>query len=368
MGIELEAEFKMLNSLAPTSGFFTFGEYFHSSKVSELLNITTTFLALSENKHKIAQSPYNAKKYENNRILKVLTHLANITTKEVEYQNKELLRLNDMISNTVLYSTADLSGNITSISKAYLSFLGQQESDVLGKNHRIFKHPDTSKEFYEMMWEVLQNNEKFVGEIKNLKIDGQEYWLKITISPIFNEKGIKIGYNSYKENITDKKILEYVSIHDPLTNLYNRGAFTKEMSKKIKSAKRYNEDFGFILFDIDYFKLVNDTYGHKVGDDVLIKLSQCISQNLREDDFLARWGGEEFVVIAYHIKIDQLVKLVEKLQKAICKVSFDPVPKVTVSFGLTMFKNNDTKDAILNRADEALYRAKKNGRDRYEIS
>ena len=368
MGKELEAEFKMLNSLAPTSGFFTFGEYFHSSKVSELLNITTTFLALSETKTNVLHDKYVVKEYKNNRILKVLTHLSNVTTKEVEYQNKELSRLNDMISNTVLYFTSDLEGNITSISKAYLSFLGLEEKDVLGKNHSIFSHPDTSKDFYKKMWAILEKNENFVGEIKNLKTDGKEYWLKITINPMFNEEGIKIGYSSYKENITDKKILEYVSIHDPLTNLYNRGAFTHEMSKKIKSARRYKESFGFVLFDIDHFKLVNDTYGHKVGDDVLVKLSDCLAKNIREDDFLARWGGEEFVVIAYHTDKEQLIKFVKKLQKEISKVSFHPVSKITLSFGLTIFKDGDTKDTILNRADEALYKAKKNGRDRYEIN
>jgi len=368
MGTELEAEFKMLNSLAPTSGFFTFGEYFHSSNISELLNISTTFLALSESKIIKSDKKYVMKEYKNNRVLKVLTHLSNITTKEVEYQNIELLRLNKMISNTVLYTTSDLEGNITSISKAYLDFLGLQEEDVIGKNHSIFKHPDTSNEFYKKMWDLLEINMKFIGEIKNLNSNGKEYWLKITINPIFNEEGIKIGYSSYKENITDKKVLEYVSIHDPLTNLYNRGAFSNEMNKKIKSAQRYNESFGFILFDIDHFKLVNDTYGHNVGDDVLIKLSNCISNHIRENDFLARWGGEEFVVIADHTNINQLIQLVEKIQNEIANISFSPVPKVTLSFGLTMFKSEDTKDSILNRADEALYVAKENGRNRYEIN
>jgi diguanylate cyclase (GGDEF)-like protein/PAS domain S-box-containing protein len=368
MGEELEVEFKMLNSLAPTSGFFTFGEYFHSSKASQLLNITTTFLTLSEDKTLKKDKKYISKEYKNNRILKVLTHLSNVTTKEIEYQNKELSRLNNMISNNVLYTTSDLEGNITKISKAYLNFLELKEEDVLGKNHNIFKHPETPQTFYQTMWETLKNNEKFIGEIKNLKSDGTEYWLKITISPMFDEDGIKIGYSSYKENITDKKILEYVSVHDPLTKLYNRGAFTQELSKKIKSAQRHKENFGFILFDIDHFKLVNDTYGHKVGDDVLIKLSSSISQHIREDDFLARWGGEEFVIISNYSDIKPLIKFVKKLQKEITKLSFDPVPKVTLSFGLTIFQDKDTKDTILNRADEALYRAKKNGRNRYEIN
>lgn len=368
MGKELEVEFKMLHALAPTSGFFTFGEYFHSSNVNELLNITTTFLALSETKREVEKKKYTPVDYQSNRVLKALTHLSNITTKEIEYKNKELVRLNDMISSTVLYTTSDLQGNITTISKAYLNFLELQEEDVLGKNHNILSHPDTPKEFYKTMWNTLEKNEKFVGEVKNRKRDAKEYWLQITITPLFDEDGVKIGYSSYNENITDKKVLEYVSIHDPLTKLYNRGAFTAEMSKKINSAQRHNEEFGFILFDIDHFKLVNDTYGHKAGDNVLVQLSDCISKNLRADDFFARWGGEEFVIIAYHTNLEQLLQLVHKLQKEIAKVIFDSVSHITVSFGLTVYKEKDTKDTILNRADEALYRAKENGRNRYEIS
>jgi len=366
MGKELEVEFSMLNSLAPTSGFFTFGEYFHSSKVSELLNITTTFLMLSETETSPTPNSYRSKKYDSNRILKVLTHLSDITAKEMEEQNRELLRLNRMISNSVLYSTSDLEGNITSISHAYLDFLALQESDLLGKNHNIFRHPDTTKEFYENMWQTLIANENFKGEIKNLKHNGEEYWLKVKITAIYNEKSEKIGYSSYNENITDKKRLEYLSSHDPLTGLYNRGAFIEEIGRKIKSAKRYNDSFGFILFDIDHFKHVNDTYGHKVGDDVLVILSEAITKNIRENDFLARWGGEEFTIIAPHTDIEQLVALVVKLQKEIATLSFAPVPKITLSFGLTIFIKDDTKDTILTRADEALYRAKENGRDRYE--
>ena len=367
MGKELEAEFKMFNSIAPTAGFFTYGEYFHSSKINEILNITTTFLTLSESSLPNHKKVSATKNYNGNRILKALTHLSEVTTQEVEIQNKELIRLTDTISKTVLYSTSDLDGNILTISKAYLEFLNMTEHEVIGKNHNIFRHPDTPDSFYDDMWDTLELDHRFVGDIKNKREDKSEYWIRINIDPIYDDNKQKIGYSSYREDITDKKLLEYISSHDSLTSLYNRGEFTKRIQAKIKSAKRYNETFGFIIFDIDYFKKVNDTYGHKVGDDVLVKISQCLTQSIRDDDFLARWGGEEFVVIANYTNIDQLVLIVEKLKKAISKISFLPVPNVTVSFGLTLYKDGDTKDILLKRADNALYQAKENGRNRYEI-
>jgi diguanylate cyclase (GGDEF)-like protein/PAS domain S-box-containing protein len=363
MGKELEAEFQMLNSLAPTVGYFTYGEYFHSSKINEVLNITTTFLALSENPDNKSAELIKTKKYTNDRVLKALTHL----TKEIDFKNRELSRLNNMISKSVLYSTSDIDGNIVTISQAYMNFLQLTEKDVIGKNHNIFRHPDTPDSFYTRMWEYLDADKRFIDSLKNRREDGSEYWIRIIIDPIFDDNNKKIGYSSYREDITDKKIFEYLSAHDSLTKLYNKAEFTNRIKSKIKSAQRYKEKFGFAIFDIDHFKKVNDTYGHKVGDDVLITLSNCLSQQIRDDDFLARWGGEEFVIIANYTTIQNLVLLVNKLQKAVSKINFAPIKTVTLSFGLAVYKDGDTHDTLLKRADEALYMAKKNGRDRYEV-
>jgi len=363
MGEELEAEFQMLNSLAPTVGFFTYGEYFHSFKINEMLNITTTFLALSEDAHNKSKKIITTKKYTNNRVLKALTHL----TKEIEFKNQELSRLNQMISKSALYSTSDRNGNILTVSNAYIEFLRLKKKDVIGKNHNIFRHPDTPDSFYTNMWKYLDENKRFIDSLKNRRADGSEYWIRIIIDPIFNEKNEKIGYSSYREDITDQKNFEYLSSHDSLTKLYNRAEFTNRIKNKIKSAQRYKEEFGFIVLDIDHFKRVNDTYGHKIGDNVLIRLSEFLSNHLRDDDFLARWGGEEFVIIANYATIENLILLIKKLQKEIAKVSFDPVEKITLSFGLSVYKDGDTKESLFERTDKALYMAKENGRDRYEV-
>jgi diguanylate cyclase (GGDEF)-like protein/PAS domain S-box-containing protein len=286
---------------------------------------------------------------------------------QIQQKTKELQRLNDIISKSALYTTTDLKGNITYISEAFANLTGYNKELLIGKNHRIFRHKSMSKEFFDNLWKTIQKNERFVGEIQNYSKDGTSYWTKIVIDPMFDDNGNKIGYSSYRENITDKKELEYISSHDTLTGIYNRRAFVKQLQTQIKSASRYKEPFGFIMFDIDYFKKINDTYGHQVGDTILITISNTIQDNLREDDFFARWGGEEFVIIAKYSDINSLIHLIQKLQTKLFETSFAPVEQLTCSFGITIYTDGDDDESIVKRADQALYLAKENGRNRYEI-
>ncbi|MDY0327273.1 MAG: diguanylate cyclase [Arcobacteraceae bacterium] len=294
-------------------------------------------------------------------------------TNQLEMENKirdkakELQKLNDIISKSALYTTTDLEGNITYISQAFAKLTGYDRTYLIGKSHKIFKHSSMPKEFFTNLWNTINNNERFIGEIINRRKDGSTYWTKIVIDPIFDDNGNKTGYSSYRENITDTKELEYISTHDSLTGIHNRRAFVKQLHTQIKSASRYNETFGFIIFDIDYFKRINDAYGHQVGDDVLVTISNTIQETLREDDFFARWGGEEFVIIAKYSDINSLEQLVHKLQNKLSIASFAPVSHLTCSFGITIYKDGDNDESIVKRADKALYVAKENGRNRFEI-
>lgn len=287
--------------------------------------------------------------------------------KKIQQKTKELQKLNDIISRSALYTTTDLEGNITYISEAFANLTGYDKTFLIGKNHKIFKHNSMPKSFFDDLWGTINKNQRFVGEIQNSTKDGTSYWTKIVIDPMFDDNGNKIGYSSYRENITDKKELEYISAHDTLTGIYNRRAFVKHLQTQIKSASRYKEPFGFIMFDIDHFKKINDTYGHQIGDNVLITISNTIQENLREDDFFARWGGEEFVIIAKYSDINSLEQLVKKLQAKLSQTSFAPVERLTCSFGITIYQDGDNDESIVKRADKALYIAKENGRNRYEV-
>ncbi len=155
----------------------------------------------------------------------------------------------------------------------------------------------------------------------------------------------------------------YKATHDALTGIYNRVYFSDSLMHKMEMAQRYDSSLSLILFDIDHFKSVNDTYGHLVGDEVLIKLAATIKRLLRKSDSIARWGGEEFVVLLPNTGIEQAELIAENLRQQIEQIAFRKLGRVTSSFGVAeLLKNEDEKD-FLKRVDEALYMAKSSGRN-----
>ena len=123
-----------------------------------------------------------------------------------------------------------------------------------------------------------------------------------------------------------------------------------------------------IMFDIDHFKKVNDTYGHTVGDYVLQTLTQIVRENLREIDYLVRWGGEEFIIITPETDIEKAEVLAERIRKATENYIFDQVGAITISLGVAQLKKDDTEDTFIKRVDDAMYLAKQKGRNRVEVS
>ncbi|MCT7582843.1 diguanylate cyclase [Aliarcobacter butzleri] len=157
-----------------------------------------------------------------------------------------------------------------------------------------------------------------------------------------------------------------LSITDNLTKLYNRVKLDKSLQEEMNRSLRYNTNFSIILLDIDYFKKVNDNFGHQVGDEVLIESAQVLSKNIRNVDILGRWGGEEFLVICPETKIEDAIKVASHINAAIKLHKFSTYPNtVTMSLGVASF-NKDIKnvDNIILNADKALYQAKEEGRDR----
>ncbi|MFA5523247.1 MAG: GGDEF domain-containing protein [Tissierellales bacterium] len=160
--------------------------------------------------------------------------------------------------------------------------------------------------------------------------------------------------------------LEIAVLYDPLTMAYNRKYFTEAISHEIERAKRSNKPFSLIMLDIDFFKKVNDTYGHSVGDNVLKELVSLLQDKTRKYDLVSRIGGEEFTIILPNTTIDLAYTLGERLRITVEEHDFIEDDKITISLGVTQYKDEDTLDLILKRVDDALYMAKNNGRNRCE--
>lgn len=163
----------------------------------------------------------------------------------------------------------------------------------------------------------------------------------------------------------------YKSLHDPLTELPNREAYNERIQAEFYRWQRYQHPLSLAVFDLDYFKKINDNFGHHAGDRVLKVISRSIAKRLREVDFFGRYGGEEFVAILPETSLDKAHVLLEKIRLAIANTAFnyknEPL-SITLSIGITEFRPGDTIESVFVRADKTLYTAKSEGRNRCSIS
>jgi diguanylate cyclase (GGDEF)-like protein len=170
------------------------------------------------------------------------------------------------------------------------------------------------------------------------------------------------------ELIEKNKQLETLSISDRLTGLYNRLKLDQVLEEELARNKRGSSGFSVILLDVDHFKSVNDTFGHQVGDQVLIVIAKILKEGIREVDVVGRWGGEEFLIVCSETDQDGARVLAEKMRAAIAACAFPVVGTKTSSFGVAALRAQETVDALIARADSALYRAKDGGRNCVEVS
>lgn len=301
---------------------------------------------------------------------RLLISTKNVTeAKEIERAMQGYVKL---IDENIITSSTDLEGNITYASEAFCKISGYTKEELLGQNHRIVHHPDMQEEIFREIWETITHDRMWEGEIKNQTKSGGFYWVYSRIYPIYKPSGEKYGYTAIRQDITDKKKIEDIAIRDGLTGIYNRRFFNEMFSKFVHSAQRSGEMIGFILMDVDHFKQYNDTYGHQMGDDVLIRIAQALAEKLqRSDDYCFRLGGEEFGILVKLKSADKGIIFAESIRESIESLGIEhrhnsAAPVVTVSMGLVIFEECEVGkcDGIYRHADELLYKAKEEGRNR----
>jgi len=223
-----------------------------------------------------------------------------------------------------------------------------------------------SKEDLTYKWidTVLETPEKL--HKAKMDIDGKTYFFMVCASLIATKPDhYSVIFSDITKEEMYKEKLKNLTIKDPLTNLYNRRFYEVNIEKEIQNARRYGYPLSLIMFDIDFFKKVNDVHGHSIGDEILIHHSKIIYNAVRKNDFVCRVGGEEFIIILPHTTDKEALKIAEKLRMKIEKDS--TVIPITMSFGVTQHISGETKDHFYKRVDKSLYRAKENGRNRVEV-
>ncbi len=168
-------------------------------------------------------------------------------------------------------------------------------------------------------------------------------------------------------NFLNFKKLQNAALVDPLTHCYNRRALDRYIAHDVACAERYGSSLGIIMFDLDHFKKINDIHGHRAGDAVLRAVSKCVLAAIRKSDYLARIGGEEFLLVLPGTKFSKAIELAERLRSIIENLKIkvdDKIITATASFGVTFYKKGSSKDNVLKKADEMLYEAKRQGRNR----
>ena len=210
------------------------------------------------------------------------------------------------------------------------------------------------------------SDEKRVVSMYDTDDESNKYFL-LSIKCIDETQHYILNFSEVTNLTLEKNRFEERAFHDELTQIYNRAYFNEMLQKELAKAKRSKQPLTFVIFDIDKFKNFNDTYGHQMGDEILKELAKVVKESSRDSDTFARWGGEEFVIILPNTSLEDGFKVAQSLRKKIKEHIFTDGLRVTCSFGVSLYKDDEDLKKFLHRADEALYKAKANGRDRVEI-
>ena len=293
-----------------------------------------------------------------------------------ELKNEQNKKYFNLIDNYVITSSTNKEGKITYASKAFEKILGYQEDELLGKSHSIMRSSNVKDIVFKNMWQSIKKGIVWNSEIENRKKDNSSCWLSTTIQPDFDYYNNVIGYTAIRIDITDKKIIEQISITDAMTNIYNRRYFDTIFPKRLNLSKRLNKKLAFCMMDIDHFKQYNDTYGHQEGDTALIKVANTLTQSLkREDDFVFRIGGEEFGMLYFTEDSTDALTIANNTRQYIEDIKI-PHEKnsasqyITVSMGLYLYdlgKEDLSPEEIYLKTDKLLYKSKQNGRNQVTI-
>ena len=284
-----------------------------------------------------------------------------------------VIEANDAIIVAELNPGAGAGFRIVFSNDAFTRTFGYSQAQIIGESPRILQGPDTSAKVIKEINRAVHCGGAIRRRLLNYRQDGQPVWVDANIVPLPSPDGRILRFAAIERDITAEvereQSLEKLAFDDPLTRLGNRRYFEQAMARELSRSGRSLQSLSLAILDIDHFKAVNDTWGHPVGDRLLIAVGSAILQSIRAYDCAARIGGEEFAVLLPATKPADGVQVVERICAAIrtnARVEVDiQTIAVTCSAGVTsLLGPDDTAVELMQRADRALYLAKNGGRNR----
>jgi diguanylate cyclase (GGDEF)-like protein/PAS domain S-box-containing protein len=292
-------------------------------------------------------------------------------------ENTTLLRLATTLfaNSSDAMMVTDRANRIVAVNAAFTRLTGYSLDEVRGRDPRLLKSAATPPETFAAMWQTLQSDGTWSGEIWDKAKDGTIYPKLLNIAVVRDADGevehYLASFNDLAQRREDAERLAYLTQHDPLTRLANRGAMEIQLQQALTRAQRDHGQLAVMLIDLDRFKTINDTLGHQVGDGLLIAVAQRLRDCLRASDVIARLGGDEFVVILPDLENAMSVTgIASKLKRGL----EDRYPVgahtlyTTPSIGIAMYPiDGDTTEILLRNADMAMYHAKSQGRNNFQF-
>jgi diguanylate cyclase (GGDEF)-like protein/PAS domain S-box-containing protein len=274
------------------------------------------------------------------------------------------------------YFEVDLAGNFTFVNDAQCRNVGTPREQLLGKNNRAYTNEEEAKRLYKLFSGIYRTGEPVKGfAFEYKKRDGTMAFTELSASLIRDAEGKPIGFRGISRDITERKHLEekiqQMAFHDSLTGLPNRKLFSDRLGIALAHAQRNQNKVVVAMIDLDHFKEINDTLGHNVGDLFLKATAERLDAALRKGDTVARFGGDEFLLILPDLEvIEDAIQVAQKIVDSFSKPLLIDTHQlvVTLSIGIAVYPNDGTDEGILlKNADIAMYQAKQGGRARYQL-
>ncbi len=303
---------------------------------------------------------------------------------KIEVQKQQLITKEDLRIASYAFdaqeamTVTDANANIIKVNRSFTEITGYSASEAVGKNPNILQSSQHDQHFYQNMWQELKERGRWKGEIYNKRKNGDIYPEILSITAIKDKNNIPTHYIAQFLDISSiknaQKEAEYRAQHDILTGVANRAKLLEETETAFNRGRRSDMQHAFMFLDIDNFKHVNDFYGHKVGDALLVEIASRLKKSIRDGDIVARLGGDEFAVIGLELDNNELtcVKKATLMAENIQKIMSEPIMinsqsfDITFSIGIKLFPDSEkTAQDVISHADIAMYQAKKSGRNQF---